>query len=63
MSNEGIDPLRVISVLRREGGEHKRKVTNYLKKLRELSEEEQLTPSFCKTNKRNRISNKRSKRI
>ena len=28
---------------------HKRKVTNYLKKLRELSEQERLTPSFCKT--------------
>ena len=46
---EGVDPKTLITSLRRSRGIHKRKVTVYMKKLKELHENETLTSSFCKT--------------
>ena len=44
---EGQAPKDLISTLRRRRGVHKRKVSLYLNKLRELKTSSQLTPTFC----------------
>ena len=46
---EGVNPKTLITSLRRSRGIYKRKVTVYMKKLKELHENETLTSSFCKT--------------
>ncbi|XP_068228118.1 uncharacterized protein [Palaemon carinicauda] len=46
---EFVDPMNVISSLRRMRGIHKRKITIYLRKLTELHGDNRLTSSFCKS--------------
>ena len=43
------DPYAEIVTLRRTRGTHKRKITSYFKKLKELHDKKTLTSSFCKT--------------